>query len=210
MLASFVLALLVQNAYRAKRASFSPRILGSCPFGDDLPHVGSDMIGPMTLRERLERGYAMRAQRIVQGLLLSASFVLDDLRPAYVAFGLIALEVLTPLASPVTLLWLAFDRRVPPNRLGNLYYDAAGSRGAAVVSCVVLATAFAIVRWSALPMIGRILIGAPAASCLLSATVGFCAGCGHYVIARDLLVRAGLLGGTPEGACDVDVDGRQS
>ena len=166
------------------------------------------MIEPMiTLRERLERGYAMRAQRVVQGLLLSASFVFEDLRPAYAAFGLIALEVISPLASPITLLWLAFDRRVPPNRLGNLYFDRAGARGAAVVSCIVLATAFALVRWSGLPALGRILIGAPAASCLLSATVGFCAGCGHYVLGRDLLVRAGVLRGTPEGACDVDVDG---
>lgn len=160
-----------------------------------------------TLRERLERGYGMRAQRIVQGLLLAASFVFDDLRPAYAAFVLIALEVLSPLASPVVLLWLAFDRRVPPNRLGNLYFDAAGARGAAAVSCVVLATAFALLRWTGLTTVGRILIGAPAASCLLSATVGFCAGCGHYALGRELLVRTGLLRGTPEGACDVDVDG---
>lgn len=162
----------------------------------------------LTLRVRLERGYAMRAQRIVQGLLLAASFVFDDLRPAYAAFGLLALEVLSPLASPVALLWLAFDRRVPPNRLGNLYYDTDGTRGAAAVSCVVLATAFALVRWSSLPMVGRILIGAPAASCFLSATVGFCAGCGHYALARDLLVRAGVLRGPPKGACDVELEGR--
>lgn len=166
------------------------------------------MIATMsTLRERLERGYAMRAQRIVEGVLLASSFVFDDLRFAYVAFGLLALEVISPLTSPVTLLWLAFDRRVPENRLGNLYYDSAGSRGAATISCIVLATAFALVRWSAVPTLGRILIGAPAASCFLSATVGFCAGCGHYVLARDLLVRAGLLSGTPEGACDVEIDG---
>jgi Domain of unknown function (DUF4395) len=159
------------------------------------------------LRDLLERGYGMRAQRIVQGLLLAASFVFDDLRPAYVAFGLLALEVVSPLASPVTLLWLAFDRRVPPNRLGNLYYDAAGARGAAAISCLVLATAFALIRWTALSTVGRILIGAPTASCFLAATVGFCAGCGHYVLARDLLVRVGLLSGTPEGACDVEIDG---
>lgn len=165
------------------------------------------MIDRMTVRDRLERGYAMRAQRIVEGLLLASSFVFDDLRPAYAAFGLLVLEVISPLASPVTLLWLAFDRRVPENRLGNLYYDAAGARGAAAISCVVLATAFALIRWSVLPTVGRIMIGAPAASCFLSATVGFCAGCGHYVIARDLLVRAGLLSGTPEGACDVEIDG---
>jgi len=167
------------------------------------------MIGFMsTVRERLERGYAMRAQRIAEGLLLAASFVFDDLGPAYAAFGLLALEVISPLASPVTLLWLAVERRVPPDRLGSLYYDAAGARGAAAISCLVLASAFALIEWAVLPTLGRILIGAPAASCFLSATVGFCAGCGHYALARDLLVRAGLLRGVPEGACDVEIDGR--
>ena len=165
------------------------------------------MISIMTVRERLERGYAIRAQRIVEGLLLASSFVFDDLRPAYAAFGLLVLEVISPLANPVTLLWLAFDRRVPENRLGNLYYDTAGARGAAAVAGMVLAIAFALIRWSPAPTVGRILIGAPTASCFLSATVGFCAGCGHYALARDLLVRAGLLSGTPEGACDVDIDG---
>jgi hypothetical protein len=57
-----------------------------------------------------------------------------------------------------------------------------------------------------MPILGRVLIGAPAASCILSATVGFCAGCGYYVLGRDALVRAGLVRGTPEGACDVDVE----
>lgn len=166
------------------------------------------MIGLMaTVRERLERGYGMRAQRIVQGLLLALSFVFDDLRPAYVAFGLLVLEVLSPLASPVTLLWLTFERRLPPSRLGNLYFDAAGGRGAAAISCLVLASAFALIRWSSVPLLGRILIGAPTASCFLAATVGFCAGCGHYAVLRDLLVRAGLLRGAPEGACDVEIDG---
>ena len=165
------------------------------------------MIARMSgLRERLERGYGMRAERIVEGLLLAASFVFDDLRPAYAAFAMLALQVLSPLASPVALLWAAFDRRVQPDRLGNLYYDLAGARGAASISCIVLATAMTLIHWAGLPTLGRILIGAPAASALLAATVGFCAGCGHYVLGRELLVRAGLLKGSPEGACDVDVD----
>lgn len=159
------------------------------------------------LRDRLERGYAMRAQRIALGLLLTAAIVFDDMRPAHVAFALLLLEIASPLASPLALLWVALDRRVPPNRLGNLYYDLAGARGAAAVSCVVLGAAFALVRWSAVPELGRALLGLPAASALLSATVGFCAGCGHYVVGRDLLVRAGALRRSPEGACDVDVDG---
>lgn len=166
------------------------------------------MIGGMSrLRELLERGYAMRAQRMTEGLLLASSFLLDDLRPAYVAAAMLALQVLMPLAAPVALVWLLFDRRLPPDRLGNLYFDGNASRGAAAVSCLVLAAAFALIHWTGLPGLGRVLIAAPAASCILSATVGFCAGCGYYVIGRDLLVRAGLLRGAPEGACDVDVEG---
>jgi len=159
------------------------------------------------LVDLLERGYGMRAQRLTEGLLLAGSFVFDDLRPAYVAFAMLALQALSPLAAPVALTWVVFDRRVQPARLGNLYYDAGGTRGAATISCMVLATAFALVHWAWLPTIGRVLVGAPAASCLLSATVGFCAGCGHYVLGRDLLVRAGIVRGSPEGACDVDVEG---
>lgn len=144
---------------------------------------------------------------MTEGLLLAGSFVFDDLRPAYVAFAMLALQVLSPFAVPIALMWVAVDRRVPPNRLGNLYYDCAGSRGAAAISCIVLTTAFALMHWTAFPALGRVLIAAPAASCILSATVGFCAGCGYYVVGRDLLVRAGILRGRPQGACDVDVEG---
>jgi len=161
----------------------------------------------MTLRDRLERGYGMRAQRMAEGLLLAASFVFDDLRPAYIALAMLVFQVISPMASPVGVLWALFVRRVPPNRLGNLYYDFSGARGAAGISSVVLSIALALVRWSPVPLVGRILMGLPAASCILAATVGFCAGCGYYVLGRDLLVSAGLLRRTPQGACDVDVDG---
>lgn len=161
----------------------------------------------MGLRERLERGYGMRAQRMTEGLLLTASLLFDDLRLAYVAFGLLALQAAaSPLASPVALLWIAIDRRVPPDRLGNLYYDLAGSRGGAAASCLGLSLAFSLIHWAHLPLLGRVLIGLPAASCILSATVGFCAGCGQYALGRDALVRAGLVRGAPKGACDVDVE----
>jgi hypothetical protein len=157
------------------------------------------------MQERLERGYGMRAQRVTEGLLLAATFLFEDLRPGYLAFAMLATQVLWPLAAPVALLWATVDPRIPPDRLGNLYFDRGGIRGASLISCVVLASASALVRWSSVPWLGRILIGAPAASCLLAATVGFCAGCGHYVLGRDLLVRAGVVRGTPEGACDVDL-----
>jgi len=144
---------------------------------------------------------------MTEGLLLAASLLWDDLRLAHLAFVLLALQaVVSPLASPFALLWTSIDRRLPPDRLGNLYFDMAGTRGAAAFSCTGLAVAFALIYWANLPILGRVLIGPPAASCILSATVGFCAGCGHYALGRDALVRAGLVRGAPEGACDVDVE----
>jgi hypothetical protein len=160
-----------------------------------------------TLCDRFERGYGMRVQRMAEGVLLASSFVFDDLRPAYVAAAMLALQVLFPLLAPIALVWSIFDRGVPPDRLRNLYFDAGGARGAAMISSLVLATAFALIHWAHLPAVGRVLIAAPAASCILAATVGFCAGCGYYVLGRDLLVRAGLLRGAPKGTSDVHLDG---
>ncbi len=161
----------------------------------------------MGLRRRLELGYGMRVERSVQGLLLLATLVFDDLRPAYVAFSLLALQVvLSPIASPFALVYALLDRTERPPRLGDVYYDMAGTRGAAAISCVTLATAFLLIR-NDVPMVGQLLVGAACASCLLAATVGFCAGCSHYVLGRDLIVHR-----RPEGAADVqlsDVDQQQ-
>lgn len=159
------------------------------------------------VREHLERGYGMRAQRLTEGVLILVAILLDDLRPAYVAFGLLAAQgVLTPLASPIALLWQLVERKLPPARLGDVYYDLSGSRGAALISSLVMAGAFALIHLAGVPIAGRILLAAPCASCILSATVGFCAGCGYYVLGRDLLVKAGVVSGAPGGATDVDVE----
>ncbi|HSQ01039.1 MAG TPA: hypothetical protein VL049_27775 [Candidatus Dormibacteraeota bacterium] len=60
-----------------------------------------------SVRDLLERGYGMRAQRMTEGLLLVGSFVFDDLRPAYVAFAMLALQVVSPLSAPVARAWSA-------------------------------------------------------------------------------------------------------
>lgn len=161
----------------------------------------------MGLARRLERGFGMRVERGIEGLLILAALVLGDLRPAYVAFALLAVQaVISPFASPFAVLYALVDRREAPARLGDVYYDAAGTRGAAAISCVVMAAAFLLIRYE-VPIVGQLLLGAPCASCLLAATVGFCAGCGYFVIGRDLIVHR-----TPEGAVDVqlsDVDQQQ-
>jgi len=157
-------------------------------------------MGWMALRDRLEHGYGMRVERGVEGLLILASFVAGDLRPAYVAFGLLAVQaVVSPVLSPFALLYAAVDRRPRPARLGDVYYDATGSRGAAAMSCMVMAVAFTLIHFG-VPYAGQLLLGAPCASCLLAATVGFCAGCGYFVLGRDFIIRA-----APEGAVDVQL-----
>ncbi len=154
----------------------------------------------MAIGERLQHGYGMRVERGVEGALIAASFVLGDLRPAYVAFGLLALQaVVSSVLSPFALLYTLIDRRIRPAHLGDVYYDSVGSRGAAMISCLVMGTAFLLVHLG-VPYVGQVLLGAPCASCLLAATVGFCAGCGWFVLGRDLIIRA-----TPEGAVDVQL-----
>ena len=161
----------------------------------------------MRARERLERGFGMRVQRGAEGVLLLTAFAFDDLRPAYLVFGLLALQAfVSPVVSPFALVYAALDRSCRPARLGDVYYDEIGTRGAAGISCLVMASAFVAFRFD-LPVVGHVMLGAPCASCLLAATVGFCAGCGYFVLGRDLIVHR-----TPEGAVDVqlsDVDQQQ-
>lgn len=161
----------------------------------------------MGVRQRLEHGFGMRVERGVEGLLILAALAFDDLRPAYVAFALLALQAaVSPVASPFALLYVLVDRADRPPRLTDVYYDATGTRGAAAISCLVMAVAFVLIRYD-VPVVGPLLLGAPCASCLLAATVGFCAGCGYFVLGRDLIVHR-----MPEGAIDVqlsDVDQQQ-
>jgi hypothetical protein len=162
-----------------------------------------------TLRERLERGYGMRVQRLTEGALLGTGILLGDARPAALAFAMLGLQALvSPVLSPVALAWALVDRRVQPDRLGNLYFDLGGARGAAAVSCLVCSCAFALIHFD-WPRLGLFLLAAPCASCLLSATVGFCAGCGYYVLGRDAVSKLRGLREAPGGAADVDLESNQ-
>lgn len=161
----------------------------------------------MGLRGRLQHGYGLRVQRGAEGALILAAFAFDDLRPAYVALVLLALQaIVSPIASPFAVLYALVDRTERPARLADVYYDMSGTRGASAISCAVLIAAFLLIHHD-VPVIGTLLLGAPCASCLLAATVGFCAGCGYFVLGRELIVHR-----TPEGAVDVqlsDVDQHQ-
>ena len=155
------------------------------------------------LDRRLQYGPGMRVQRMVEALLLIATFFTGDVRPAYVAVVLTGLEALSPRLVPVALAVSAF---VPPpqeHRLGDLYFDLAGSRGACAISVFVQSGAIWLVQ-SGHEVIGYLILAMPTASFVLSPTVGFCCGSSVYVGMRELLVRVGIAKRYAHGACDVE------
>jgi hypothetical protein len=157
------------------------------------------------LDERLQYGPGMRVQRVVEAAFLIAAFFTGDVRFAYVTLGLSALETISPRLAPIALVVAAFVPARAQHRLGDLYFDLAGSRGACAISVVVQVFALALVR-AGHPALGFFFLAAPTASFLLAPTVGFCCGCAFYVMGRDLLARLGAVKRYADGACDVDVD----
>jgi hypothetical protein len=155
------------------------------------------------LDRRLQYGPGMRVQRIVEALLLIATFFTGDLRLAYVALGLTALQAVSPRLVPVALVVSAFVRAPTDHRLSDLYFDFAGTRGACAISVFVQAGAIWLVQ-SGHEVIGYAILSVPTASFLLAPTVGFCCGCAVYVGMRELLVRAGVIKRYAHGACDIE------
>jgi hypothetical protein len=155
------------------------------------------------LDRRLQYGPGMRVQRFVEAAFLLASVFSSDLRFAWVTFGLTVLQAVSPRLVPVAAAVATF---VPlkAHALGDLYFDLAGTRGACAISAVVQAVGLWLVH-SEHPALGFLLLTMPAASFLLSPTVGFCCGCACYVFARSTLARLGLIERNADDACDVDV-----
>jgi len=153
------------------------------------PAVG---MNPQSRRWSLELGPGMRVQRAAEGLVLLLAILSLDLRLAYVTFALLAAQVVWPKAAPLA--WLVLALRRPPerHRIGDLYFDLGASRGSCLVSVLMHAVAFVLIGYGP-AWLGWLFLAAPTASLLLSATVGFCAGCGVYVGLCDGLRRLGLL-----------------
>src|SRR6185503_11097031 len=89
------------------------------------------------LDRRLQYGPGMRAQRLVEAGFLVAAFFTGDIRLAWVTLALTVLQSVSPRLVPVALGVAAF---VPPpkaHRLGDLYFDLAGTRGACAISVLV-------------------------------------------------------------------------
>lgn len=160
----------------------------------------------MTLEEldrRLQYGPAMRWQRFVEAALLLCAFLFGDLRPALVVLVLTALQAISPRLAVIAVA-VARLRPPPRARLSDLYFDFAGSRGACAIS-VVMQSLGLYLLFQGHRRTGFLVLSLPTASFLLSATVGFCAGCAFYVLGRELAIAVGVVKPGVEGFRDVDV-----
>jgi hypothetical protein len=160
----------------------------------------------MDTDRELQFGPGMRVQRLVEAAFIVTALFTQDVRFAYVTFALTFLQALSPRWVPVA---RAVARLVPfrgEHRLGDLYFDLGGIRGACVLSTVVQGAALALV-WAGHPTVGFIVLTVPAASFLMAPTLGFCAGCWFYVLGRDWLARRGGIKRGSDGYSDITVDG---
>lgn len=121
-----------------------------------------------------------------------AAIFAQDVRFAYVTFFLTVLQALSPRWVPVA---RAVARVVPfrgVHRIGDLYFDLGGVRGASAISAVVQAAGIGLI-WMDHVGAGFVVLTLPTASFLMAPTLGFCCGCWFYVLGRDWLCRRGWL-----------------
>ncbi len=144
------------------------------------------------LDRELQFGPGMRLQRVVGAAFLLAALLTQDVRFAYGTFVLTALEAMSPRWVPVALVVARFMRFSGKHRIGDLYFDLRGSRGACAISVFVQAAGIGLV-WAGHALAGFMILTVPTASFLMAPTLGFCAGCWFYVLGRDWLVRHGWL-----------------
>ena len=160
----------------------------------------------MNTDRELQYGPGMRVQRLTEAAFLVAALFTQDVRFAYVTFALTLLQVLSPRWVPIArvVAWLVRFRG--EHRIGDLYFDLDGIRGACALSVVVQAAALGLV-WAGYPMVGFLILTIPTASFLMAPTLGFCAGCWFYVLGRDWLARHGWLKRGFDDCSDITFDG---
>jgi len=144
------------------------------------------------LERALQFGPGMRVQRLAEAAFMIAAIFTQDVRFAYVTLFLTALQTLSPRWVPIA---RAVARVVQPrgdHRIGDLYFDLGGIRGASAISVVVQAAGIGLV-WLGYTMAGFMVLTLPTASFLMAPTLGFCCGCWFYVLGRDWLARRGWL-----------------
>ena len=158
------------------------------------------------LDRELQFGPGMRVQRLVEAAFMVAAMFAQDIRFAYITFTLTALQALSPRWVPVARVVARLVHFSGEHRIGDLYFDLRGIRGACVLSVIVQAAGVALV-WAGYPVTGFIVLTVPTASFLMAPTLGFCAGCWFYVLGRDWLARHGWLKEGFDDFSDITVDG---
>lgn len=147
-------------------------------------------------RERLDRvlefGPGMRVQRLTEAAFMVAAIFAQDLRFAYVTLLLTALQALSPRCVPVARAVARVVQIRHEKRIGDLYFDLGGVRGASAIAVVVQAIGIGLV-WMGYTMSGFLVLTFPTASFLMAPTLGFCCGCWFYVLGRDWLTAHGWL-----------------
>jgi hypothetical protein len=161
------------------------------------------------LDQRLQYGPAMRAQRLVEAGFLIAAIFASDVRFAYVTLGLTILQAISGRLAPMAWVVAAFVPAPKAHRLGDLYFDLEGTRGACAISVFVQAGGIWLVEHGH-PTAGYVILAVPTASFVLAPTVGFCCGCAVYVAMRDVLARLGISKRYADGACDIDIDEQET
>lgn len=163
----------------------------------------------MNTDRELQFGPGMRAQRLTEAALLIAAIFTRDVAFAYGTFVLTVLQAISPRWAPVALVVARLRPFRGEHRIGDLYFDLGGMRGACAISVFVQATALALIA-AGYETAGFMLLTMPTASFLIAPTLGFCAGCWFYVLGRDWLVRRGWLQGDAHDHHDIAVDGEGS
>ena len=160
----------------------------------------------MDIDRELQFGPGMRVQRITEAGFLVAAIFTQDVHLAYVTFASTVLQAISPRFVPVAALVAWLVRFSGRHRVGDLYFDLRGSRGACAISVVVQAAGLALIA-SGHATVGFIVLTVPAASFLMAPTLGFCAGCWFYVLGRDWFAVRGWLKRGFNDQRDIAVDG---
>ena len=157
----------------------------------------------------LQFGPGMRIQRLTEAAFLIGSVFTQDVRLAWVTFALTILQALSPRWVPIARLVAQAVRFSGRHRIGDMYFDLGGVRGAAAITVFVQATGLGLIEvgWRTA---GFVVLTVPAASFLMAPTLGFCAGCWFYVLGRDWLARGGWFKGGFDDHHDISVDGEAS
>jgi hypothetical protein len=145
-----------------------------------------------SLDRAIQFGPGMRVQRLAEAAFLIAAIFAQDVRFAYVTLFLSVLQVLSPRWVPVARAVARVVHFREEHRIGDLYFDLGGIRGASAISVVVQVVGIGLV-WTGQAMVGFMVLTLPTASFLMAPTLGFCCGCWFYVLGRDWLARRGWL-----------------